>query len=262
MSTLTTRLQMLKPDGTDNINRINQLNNNWSILDSAVGVTECTSVTRPATPFPGQILRETDTLNVKFRNAANSAWVTANSIPIVSNTSDVTVPTNGQIVFSLGGGFSLWVYQSSASAWLRYPSDLVVNDFQGAAGTAGTTTSTTYTTTLTGGTACGVAFVAPPSGKVAITNQAQLACNATTNAALCTIEVRTGSTVGSGTIFLGTGDNNAVYASTTGGTLTTRRTIVSGLSAQGNYNVRQYFRGNGTTPTGYFTTKELIVEPI
>ena len=63
MSTLTTRLALYKPDsaGTENVNVVTDLNNNLDKLDSQVGVVACTSGTRPATPYNGQMIRETDT---------------------------------------------------------------------------------------------------------------------------------------------------------------------------------------------------------
>src|ERR1044071_5530487 len=78
--------------------------------------------------------------------------------------------------------------------------------------TDGTTTSTTYTSTLTGGTACGFSFVAPPSGKVRIYNNCEL--NNSGGFSLCTIRVRTGGTVGSGSDVVAASDNNTLFHNT------------------------------------------------
>lgn len=63
MSTLTTRLGLYKPaaDGSELVNVVTDLNNNMDSLDAKVGAFACTSGTRPASPFNGQFIRETDT---------------------------------------------------------------------------------------------------------------------------------------------------------------------------------------------------------
>lgn len=122
MSTNTVRLGLLRPDGTDNISRVTQLNDNWTKIDGAFGVTECTSTTRPSSPFPGQMIRESDTLRLWYRNGANTAWISMSGVPIVNNTTDITTPVNGQVVFSFTG-FGLWVYKSSVSTWMPLTHD-------------------------------------------------------------------------------------------------------------------------------------------
>lgn len=122
MSTTTTKLGLLKPDTTDVINRATQLNANWDAVDSAIGVVECLSTTRPSTPYAGMLIRETDTLRTWVRNAANSAWLNVSGIPIVNSTADITVPANGQVVFSFTG-FGLWVYKSSITTWIALSKD-------------------------------------------------------------------------------------------------------------------------------------------
>jgi hypothetical protein len=122
MSTTTSKLGLLRPDGTDPISRATQLNGNWNIVDAAMGVTECTSVTRPGSPYPGQVIRETDTLRAMVRNPANNAWVNLSGVPIVNNTTDITVPSNGQVVFSFTG-FGLYVYKSTVSTWMPLTHD-------------------------------------------------------------------------------------------------------------------------------------------
>jgi hypothetical protein len=116
MSTTTTKLGLLKPDATDVISRTTQLNANWDAVDSAIGVVECLSTARPATPYPGMVIRETDTLRILIRNAANSGWSVLGNVPLVSNVTDVTAPQNGQMVYSLTG-FGMFVYKSTAAAW-------------------------------------------------------------------------------------------------------------------------------------------------
>lgn len=124
--------------------------------------------------------------------------------------------------------------------------------------TSGTTTSTSYTATLTGGTTCGVAFIAPPSGLVLVHFSASL-LNSGANFSIMSFEVRTGGSVGSGTVFLAADDSRIVgYVGT--GQLDLGRTLpVSGLTAGSTYNARQMFRV--TAGTGTFLRKNLTVSP-
>jgi hypothetical protein len=60
MATSTTKLGLIKPDYTDVVD-VADLNTNADDIDAAVGFTICTSSTRPATPWTGQSIFETDT---------------------------------------------------------------------------------------------------------------------------------------------------------------------------------------------------------
>jgi hypothetical protein len=62
-STLTTKGKLFKPTaGTNEPFRIADVNGNWDKIDQQLGTFVCTSTTRPATPFTGQVIFETDTL--------------------------------------------------------------------------------------------------------------------------------------------------------------------------------------------------------
>jgi hypothetical protein len=231
----------------------NAANSAWTSVDSPV--IECTSITRPASSFAGQMIYETDTLTIRVRNAANSAWVIAGGISIVSNTSDVTAPYTGQFVFELTS-ISL-KRRSSGGAWVIYPDTSTPQDTQSA---VGNTVSTSYVNTLTGGVACGVAFTAPPSGKVWIKNQAWLAVNASPNYSYCTPRVCTGSTVGAGTAIVTAQDTNALIGSSVGYQQAYRETLVQGLTPGNPYNVQQWFKASAGT--AYSQQKEVMVEMI
>ena len=75
MSTLTSRVGLYKPaaDGSELVNVVTDLNNNLDKIDSWLGATVCTSGTRPALPFSGQIIRESDT--AKMYCWSGAAWV-------------------------------------------------------------------------------------------------------------------------------------------------------------------------------------------
>lgn len=125
--------------------------------------------------------------------------------------------------------------------------------------TNGTTTSVTYTSTLTGGTACGIAFTAPPSGKVLVHNNSRM-FNSGANHNLCSIHVRTGSTIGSGTDVLAASDANAVAYFGSNDDRRGATTLVSGLTPGAAYNVIQSFKV--TAGTGNFSNKSLIVQKV
>lgn len=125
--------------------------------------------------------------------------------------------------------------------------------------TSGTTDSTSYTSTLTGGTACGVAFVAPKSGKVLILNNCAL-FDASGGFVYCSFAVKTGATIGSGTDVVAASDDNAITSQLN---FTTMRMgiskLVTGLTEGASYNAQQQFRRQSST--GTFHSKELIVQP-
>jgi len=60
MATSTTKLSLIKPDFVDVVD-VTDLNSNADAIDAAVGSTIVTSATRPAVPFDGQVIYETDT---------------------------------------------------------------------------------------------------------------------------------------------------------------------------------------------------------
>lgn len=120
--------------------------------------------------------------------------------------------------------------------------------------TNGTTTSTSYTATLTGGIACGIAFVAPASGKVEIKNESEI--NNTGGYSLCTIRVRTGAVIGSGADVVAVTDDNALFHNTNI-RLSVFNTI-TGLTPGASYNVQQLFKV--TAGTGTFGKKQLSVK--
>ena len=60
MATTTTRLALTKPAGTDVVD-IDVLNANADKIDANIGYVVCTSTTRPASPYSGMVILETDT---------------------------------------------------------------------------------------------------------------------------------------------------------------------------------------------------------
>lgn len=94
MATTTTRLALTKPSTTDNVD-IAVLNANTDKLDAAAGSFVCTSSTRPATPYNGQIIFETNTLNQYVWVAGTGTWVRLGGTPAgsVVSLASATIPT-------------------------------------------------------------------------------------------------------------------------------------------------------------------------
>lgn len=81
--TFTTKLGLRKPDPLS-LYDVTYVNANTQAIDDAIGVVICTSVTRPATPWAGLQIYETDT---KFSYVyASGAWtqISSNKTPIAS----------------------------------------------------------------------------------------------------------------------------------------------------------------------------------
>ena len=86
MSASTPKLGLYQPGGgvtglitPDEVADIDKLNDNFTKIDTAAGVTVCTSSTRPGTPFAGQQIYETNTkLSYVY---SSSAWVLI-SVPV------------------------------------------------------------------------------------------------------------------------------------------------------------------------------------
>jgi len=124
--------------------------------------------------------------------------------------------------------------------------------------TNGTTTSVTYTATLTGGTACGRVFVAPPSGIVLISMMIGM-FNSGANFTAASFFVRTGGSVGSGTTFLASDDDRGLILAGTNLDQRSGCWTVTGLTPGSTYNVQQNFRVSAGT--GSYQRKHLIVVP-
>lgn len=77
----TTRLTLYKSksDGSELVNYTQDLGQNWDKVDTAVGYQVVTSSTRPATPYPGKPITESDTgYRTLFSNGtspASASWV-------------------------------------------------------------------------------------------------------------------------------------------------------------------------------------------
>lgn len=75
MSSLTTRLKLLKPTPSETVDVSSALDANFDLLDGLVPNTACTAAARPALPFDGQFIWETDTGIIRVWNATLARWL-------------------------------------------------------------------------------------------------------------------------------------------------------------------------------------------
>lgn len=130
-------------------------------------------------------------------------------------------------------------------------------------------TNVALTTTYAAGSpVVGTAFVAPPTGKVYITVGGRIQCQTSANTIYLSFEVRTGATVGSGTVVLATDAGRAVGAgaNATGFTFiraeSSKRYLLTGLTPGASYNARTLHACQSTTATGDLFNRDLLIEPV
>lgn len=125
--------------------------------------------------------------------------------------------------------------------------------------------ASTASTSYVAGTNCGTAFVAPQSGTVLVHHQSGAGHNGTTISvsAYMSFEIRTGGTVGSGSVVVAAHDDNGgrvLNPSTDAGfkyVTATRIVPITGLTPGSTYNARMMFRT--TTATGAYLQRHILV---
>lgn len=123
----------------------------------------------------------------------------------------------------------------------------------------GTFTSTTFTPTRASATSpIGVAFTAPPSGKVKIHWRASLFNNGAGFTA-CSFRILSGTTLGSGASFQGFSDNTAIQNTGTSNRPESSSSLVIGLTPGNDYNVTLGYRVSSGEGTAFRI--EVIVDP-
>lgn len=132
-----------------------------------------------------------------------------------------------------------------------------------------TITGITSTTYIPGSPVCGVTFVAPPSGGVYINASGRITATTDTNEFNLSFEVRTGGSIGAGTIILSATSFRALTAgravnagAVAIGSGTRRYRIAAGTLTPGaTYNV-QTMHAAAPAGTGTVQYRELSVEPV
>lgn len=145
-----------------------------------------------------------------------------------------------------------------AAGNIIYASDVLMTTAQNSDTTARTTTSTAFTTTLSPAQICGVAFVAPPSGKVTIEWGCGVQNSSSPQLSVCSFAIRAGSVVGSGVSFQASDDGRAITSLAfirAGAT-----SEVTGLTPGDTYNVALEHRV-ASSGTGTFSNRSVLVRP-
>jgi hypothetical protein len=111
-------------------------------------------------------------------------------------------------------------------------------------------TAFTDTAYALGGTTVGQSFVAPTSGAVLVIWAARIQSNTAAVRGLSSAEVRTGGTIGSGTVVSAAGDQSALETGAADRLQASRHRLVTGLTAGSTYNVSLWHKvssaGNAT----------------
>ena len=130
----TTKLALYLPGGgssglitPDEQLDVDKINDNMKKIDLAAGFIVCTSGTRPATPFAGQNIVETDTRNTMYWTGAR--WAPLDSLPNAASAiiRDVLYPTPvaGNQVFRTDIGTSGTIQEYNGGIWKSQTAGLV-----------------------------------------------------------------------------------------------------------------------------------------
>jgi hypothetical protein len=124
------------------------------------------------------------------------------------------------------------------------------------------------TTFIPGASPVGIAFVAPPTGEVLILFAAIFSSNIATHAAFVSCEVKTGGTVGSGTLAGGAANSDralicgrAVVGSGPALLSASRHVRYTGLTPGATYNVRILYCVDSGSNSITVTYREVFVQP-
>ena len=185
------------------------------------------------------------------------------SVASSANLSNIANPYDGLLATTRDTNA---VYQYNGSAWVIVTGGTgPIQSKQQFLTDGGTTNSTSFTGTLSGGATPGVVFVAPLSGAVEVGWSASFWNNTSGQTSQCSWELRTGGTIGSGTIV--PGYDAQVYhqvatkhASSSNDFQAGDTFLVEGLTPGSTYNVRQMYAVSGGTAT--FSRKKIKVVPV
>lgn len=132
MAGSTPRLGLYLPGGglsgvylPDEVADIDKINGNMTLIDGAIGAKVVTSTTRPATPFDGQPIYETDTTNTMIYSSAAARWL---PVGVPKAASDALrnalypAPVAGNRVHRTDKGYD---QAYDGAAWKAYGSGLI-----------------------------------------------------------------------------------------------------------------------------------------
>ncbi|HEY9415884.1 MAG TPA: hypothetical protein VIQ30_14065 [Pseudonocardia sp.] len=192
--------------------------------------------------------------NVRFEGNATFTLINWSGAPVQIGNGTDFVNVTGKVVTNAD-------LSSTTNTFPANPQPVVATS-----STSGglTVTGTTFIPTAT---VCGTSFTAPPTGSVYVTLSVTKSTTSSGALGYSSFEIRTGSTVGSGTVFTAASLNAgvAVGATVTGITIdriqASRRVLVTGLTAGATYNVQTMHQ---TTPSGntVILYREVLIEPV
>jgi hypothetical protein len=202
---------------------------------------------------------------LRLQSATISAIASDGTVDILLNSATVSdVPVLGSARFVSGQAVQVLSYRGSLL--VLGGSGIQAGQPVQAEGTTsnGTTSSTSFTNSLTTTGIHGVAFIAPPSGRVYVVGRA-LAGNNTAGAFVhLDVEVRVGATVGSGSVWRAANNNTAsAFQSSTASQQATliANSLVTGLTPGAAYNAALcYFVTTGTN-VGSYNRRHISVLP-
>lgn len=104
-----------------------EFNENFATIDDLARAVPCTSSTRPASPFAGMVIYETDTGKALVRNTANTAWLAISGVTVATTTGAVSSPSPGQIVHESNTRITYFRDSSGGGSWRTFGVP-IVND--------------------------------------------------------------------------------------------------------------------------------------
>lgn len=127
---------------------------------------------------------------------------------------------------------------------------------------SGTDVGYVSTMNVTAGTVCGVAFVAPPSGKVLINWRAGADNTTAAGVAFCSIYIKNGAVVDAGTNVQVPSDSIAIQHEGTSSSRQGTFDLVTGLTGGNSYNVTLYQKSSAAGNTAAFADRSVSVVPV
>lgn len=183
-ATTTTRLGLYKTssDGSDLVNVVTDLLNNWDALDLNIGYRDCTSTTRPSTVWKGLPIRESDTGRLYVSNGTAPASASWKQIPVegasflaaftwagavtLSSTLAVAGATTLSSTLGVTGAVSL---NSTLAVTGNITAGGTISSLTSSAAEDTTSRTTTSTSLVTVAGSLTATLTVPASGKVKVT---------------------------------------------------------------------------------------------
>jgi hypothetical protein len=117
--TFTSKLALTKPDPnptTGDFVDVSTLNTDFDKIDDAIGTTAATSGARPASPFAGQLIRESDTRKVRVWNPTQATWDPVTGTFVGTSGARPATPSDGML-YRETDTRRLAVYNGTSTAW-------------------------------------------------------------------------------------------------------------------------------------------------